>query len=177
MKRVWYCRPMPLCRAGTVSVATGRPLTLAFDEAAPFRQRIVPYTFAVDPVARAGETLASLLFRRGDVETAAFNVPFMMQGEVSLGESLEFREPARLKPLALVGGIGLASNELRWPRGLQKTSQSNTGMYRSITCYSASKQQDFLRKTTRPIPHKEFLKVPRSNPSRSKQAADAGCYA
>lgn len=96
------------------------PLTLAFDEAAPFRQRIVPYTFAVDPVARAGETLASLLFRRGDVETAAFNVPFMMQGEMSLGESLEFREPARLKPLALVGGIGLASNELRWPRGLQK---------------------------------------------------------
>lgn len=97
------------------------PLTLAFDEAAPFRQRIVPYTFAADPVARAGETLASLLFRRGDVETAAFNVPFMMQGEASLGESLEFREPARLKPLALVGGIGLATKGQAWPHGLQKS--------------------------------------------------------
>lgn len=96
------------------------PLTLAFDEAAPFRQRIVPYTFAVDPVARAGETLASLLFRRGDIETADFNLPFMMQGEASLGESLEFRESARLKPLALVGGIGLATKELAWPQGLQK---------------------------------------------------------
>lgn len=96
------------------------PLTLAFDEAAPFRQRIVPYTFAADPVARAGETLASLLFRRGDVETAPFNVPFMMQGETSLGESLEFREPGRLKPLALVGGIGLAARGLAWPQGLQK---------------------------------------------------------
>ncbi|WP_247996487.1 glycoside hydrolase [Brucella tritici] len=96
------------------------PLTLAFDEAAPFRQRIVPYTFAVDPVARAGETLASLLFRRGDVETADFNLPFMMQGKASLGESLEFREPARLKPLALVGGVGLATKELAWPQGLQK---------------------------------------------------------
>ncbi|MGN6447660.1 MAG: glycoside hydrolase [Brucella intermedia] len=97
------------------------PLTLAFDEAAPFRQRIIPYTFAVDPVARAGETLASLLFRRGDVETAAFNVPFMMQGETSLGESLEFREPARLKPLALVGGIGLTTKEQAWPQGLQNS--------------------------------------------------------
>ena len=97
------------------------PLTLAFDEAAPFRQRIVPYTFAADPVARAGETLASLLFRRGDVATAAFNVPFMMQGETSLGNSLEFREPARLKPLALIGGIGLATRELAWPQNLQKS--------------------------------------------------------
>ncbi|MBB4093353.1 glycoside hydrolase [Brucella pecoris] len=96
------------------------PLTLAFDEAAPFRQRIVPYTFAVDPVARAGETLAALLFRRGDIETAAFDVPLTMQGETSLGESLELREPARLKPLALLGGIGLATKELAWPQGLQK---------------------------------------------------------
>lgn len=96
------------------------PITLAFDEAAPFRQRIVPYTFAVDPVARAGETLASLLFRRGDVQTADVNLPFMMQGEASLGESLEFREPVRLKPLALVSGTGLAAEELAWPRGLQR---------------------------------------------------------
>ena len=106
------------------------PLTLAFDEAAPFRQRIVPYTFAADPVARAGETLASLLFRRGDVETAPFNVPFLMQGEASLGESLEFREPARLKPLALVGGIGLAAKGLAWPQGLQKSVAVD---YRSVS--------------------------------------------
>src|SRR5690606_3500951 len=87
------------------------PLTLAFDEAAPFRQRIIPYTFTVDPVARACEALASLLFRRGDVEAAACSVPLMMQGETSLGGSLGFPEPARLKPLALVGGIGLATKE------------------------------------------------------------------
>ncbi|MBB5702359.1 hypothetical protein FHS76_002237 [Ochrobactrum daejeonense] len=96
------------------------PLTLAFDEATPFRQRIVPYTFAEDPVARAGETLMSLLFRRGDVKEAPFTVPFMMQGEKSLGDSLEAREPARLKPLALVGRIGLADAQPKRPEGLQK---------------------------------------------------------
>ncbi|MBA8819921.1 glycoside hydrolase [Ochrobactrum sp. P6BS-III] len=105
------------------------PITLAFDEAEPLRQRIVPYTFAVDPVARAGETLASLLFRRGDVKTASFAVPFMMQGETSLGDSLETREPERLKTLALVGGIGLFASGLQWPETTAKGIEIN---YRNV---------------------------------------------
>lgn len=105
------------------------PVTLGFDEAEPLRQRIVPYTFAVDPVARAGETLASLLFRRGDVKTAPFTVPFMMQGEASLGDSLEAREPERLKPLALVGGIGLFASGLQWPETVTRGIEIN---YRNV---------------------------------------------
>ncbi|MEJ5900879.1 glycoside hydrolase [Ochrobactrum teleogrylli] len=105
------------------------PVTLGFDEAEPLRQRIVPYTFAVDPVARAGETLASLLFRRRDVKTATFTVPFMMQGEASLGDSLEAREPERLKPLALIGGIGLFASGLQWPETVTRGIEIN---YRSV---------------------------------------------
>ncbi|NKC03271.1 hypothetical protein HED55_07665 [Ochrobactrum haematophilum] len=90
----------------------------------------MPYTFAVDPVARAGETLASLLFRRGDVKTASFAVPFMMQGETSLGDSLETREPERLKTLlALVGGIGLFASGLQWPETTAKGIEIN---YRNV---------------------------------------------
>ncbi len=77
------------------------PLTLAFDEATPFRQRIVPYTFAEDPVARAGETLMSLLFRRGDVKEAPFTVPFMMQGEKALATRLRRVSPRGLNPSRL----------------------------------------------------------------------------
>ncbi len=103
-----------LCRHGN------GPLTLAFDEASPSRQRIVPYTIAVDPVARAGEKLTSLLFRRGDVAAAPFATPLMMNGETSLGDEPEAREPKRLKALALTGGIGLFADGLAWPDGLRR---------------------------------------------------------
>lgn len=43
-----------------------------------FKQYVVPYAIGLDPVARASETLAALLYRRGDVKTS---VPF---AEVSL---------------------------------------------------------------------------------------------
>ncbi|MCE4222148.1 glycoside hydrolase [Methylobacterium sp. C25] len=46
------------------------PIDLTFDQPWPHKRRLLPFGISLDPVARAGETLAALLFRRGDVAQA-----------------------------------------------------------------------------------------------------------
>jgi hypothetical protein len=89
------------------------PIALRYGEPFPQKQTILPYITALDPVARAGETLAALLFRRGDVAEAKVEVPFAVTGPADLGDNLEAREPKDLTALALVGKIGLeAAHEI-----------------------------------------------------------------
>ncbi|TCN33279.1 glycoside hydrolase [Sinorhizobium americanum] len=90
-----------LCRHGH------GPIVLAYGEPYPHKRAMLPYAIALDPVARAGETLAALLYRRGDVATSGLTVPFAVRGEDDLGEDMQAREPERLTELALTGGIGL----------------------------------------------------------------------
>ncbi|AWM29039.1 hypothetical protein ABIA14_006346 [Sinorhizobium fredii] len=91
-----------LCRHGH------GPIVLAYGEPYPHKKAMLPYAIALDPVARAGETLAALLYRRGDVATSGISIPFAVRGEEDLGEDMQAREPERLTELALIGGIGLA---------------------------------------------------------------------
>ncbi len=90
-----------LCRHGH------GPIALAYGEPFPHKKAMLPYAIALDPVARAGETLGALVFRRGDVATSAITIPFAVRGEEDLGEDMQAREPERLTDLALVGRIGL----------------------------------------------------------------------
>ncbi|OAP39860.1 glycoside hydrolase [Sinorhizobium glycinis] len=90
-----------LCRHGH------GPIVLAYGEPYPHKRAMLPYAIALDPVARAGETLAALLYRRGDAATSGINIPFAVRGEEDLGEDMQAREPERLTELALIGGIGL----------------------------------------------------------------------
>ncbi|WEJ13535.1 glycoside hydrolase [Sinorhizobium prairiense] len=83
------------------------PIALAYGEPFPHKKAMLPYAIALDPVARAGETLSALVFRRGDVTTSAITIPFSVRGEEDLGEDMQAREPERLTDLALVGRIGL----------------------------------------------------------------------
>lgn len=83
------------------------PIVLSYGEPFPHKKQMLPYAIALDPVARAGETLSALLFRRGDVAEAKTVVPFAVRGETDLGASMQTREPDPLTRLALVTKIGL----------------------------------------------------------------------
>lgn len=90
-----------LCRHGH------GPIALRYGEDAPHKQQMLPYAIALDPVARAGETLAVLLFRRGDVAPSAVTIPFAIEGESGLGDYIQAREPEELTGLMALGAIGL----------------------------------------------------------------------
>ena len=84
------------------------PIILKYGEPYPHKKGMLPYAIALDPVARAGETLAALLFRRGDVATSKLTVPFLVRGPQDLTDDMQEREPERLTELGLVGAIGMA---------------------------------------------------------------------
>lgn len=83
------------------------PIVLAYGEPYPHKRAMLPYAIALDPVARAGETLSALLFRRGDVAASRLTIPFAVRGEEDLGPDMQAREPEKLTELALLGKIGL----------------------------------------------------------------------
>lgn len=89
------------------------PIALRYGEDFPHKRQMLPYAIALDPVARAGETLSALLFRRGDVAEAKTLIPFAVRGEADLTDSIQSREPDRLTRIALVSRIGLkAADEI-----------------------------------------------------------------
>ena len=94
-----------LCRHGH------GPLALAYGEPYAHKRAMLPYAIALDPVARAAETLAALLYRRGDVAQSRLTIPFAVRGEEDLGPDMQAREPDRLTRLALLGRIGLMAEE------------------------------------------------------------------
>jgi hypothetical protein len=112
-----------LCRHGA------GPIVLRYGEPFQHKQAILPYVFALDPVARAGETLGALLFRRGDVTPAANTIPFAVRGEEDLTDHMLNAEPETLTLAALVSRIGLrASNGLREPFSFHQPRDSNDPM-------------------------------------------------
>ncbi|KUL94188.1 glycoside hydrolase [Bosea sp. WAO] len=83
------------------------PIALSYGEPYPHKRAMLPYAIALDPVARAGETLTALLYRRGDVSASRLTIPFAVRGEEDLGPNMQAREPEKLTELALLGRIGL----------------------------------------------------------------------
>tara|TARA_R110002124_G_scaffold1797_9_gene11432 strand:+ start:21993 stop:24131 length:2139 start_codon:yes stop_codon:yes gene_type:complete len=94
-----------LCRHGH------GPIALRYGEEAPHKRQMLPYAIALDPVARAGETLAALLFRRGDVAPSAITIGFATDGDSGLGPSIAAREPEELTALMALGAIGLQEGD------------------------------------------------------------------
>ncbi len=90
-----------LCRHGH------GPIVLRYGEDVPHKRAMLPYAIALDPVARAGETLAALLFRRGDVASTTVTIPFAIEGENGLTDRVGEGEPEELASLAALGAIGL----------------------------------------------------------------------
>lgn len=91
------------------------PIVLRYGEPFPHKRAMLPYAIALDPVARAGETLSTFLFRRGDVAASRLTVPFAVRGEADLGPDMQAREPEPLTRFALIGRIGLTDADRAGP--------------------------------------------------------------
>lgn len=82
-------------------------------ESAPRRQAIYPFGVGGDPIARAGERLAALLFRRGDVSPSRLRVKLDIDPiQVFTGRNAWGRVPENLSRLALVAASGLSFSTL-----------------------------------------------------------------
>jgi hypothetical protein len=76
------------------------------------RQAIYPFDIGMDPVARAGETLAALLFARQDVKTAAHKVDIRLTPDYVFNQQAGIGKlPDEITNLALVTGFGLSWQE------------------------------------------------------------------
>ncbi|MEO5703111.1 MAG: beta-galactosidase [Gammaproteobacteria bacterium] len=91
----------------------GNPVELGYERSKFERHTaIYPFTIGMDPVARAGETLAALLFRRGDVKPAQSSVAIDLTTQSVFGEgSGRWRlMPDDLSAIGLVTGLALRWN-------------------------------------------------------------------
>jgi hypothetical protein len=84
---------------------------LRYGEDVPHKRRMLPYAIALDPVARAGETLAALLFRRGDVAPSGVSIALAIEGAGGLTDRIGERESDAVAGLVALGAIGLAEGE------------------------------------------------------------------
>lgn len=103
------------------------PIVLRYGEDFAHKRQMLPYAIALDPVARAGETLAALLFRRGDVAPASHSLAIPL-GEGDLTIDMQAQQPEALSRLALRSRIGLSS-----AAGETPTDVGRTNVYRSDT--------------------------------------------
>jgi len=88
------------------------PVQLRYDPDGPRRSRAIhPFGVGMDPVATAGEILAALLYRRGDVQPAAHKVGLMVSNNEMLGAYSGVKGiPDQLSMISLVTGVGLDIN-------------------------------------------------------------------
>ncbi|GEP10506.1 glycosyltransferase [Methylobacterium gnaphalii] len=92
-----------ICRHGS------GPIDLSFDQPWPHKRAMLPYGISLDPVARAGETLAALLYRRGDVAQARTGVALPFQSFADVTEDGQGRLPDAMTELGLLTRFGLLS--------------------------------------------------------------------
>ncbi|MRW93038.1 hypothetical protein GJ699_23855 [Duganella sp. FT80W] len=105
----------------------GGALVLSYAEAGGRKDRIYPFMVATDPVNRATETLAALLYLRGDVAEARNTVAIPLDpGFIYDDNAFYGNIPPDLSRLALVSRIGLEWREQPVARGLY-TAQSAPG--------------------------------------------------
>lgn len=90
------------------------PVKLSYDNPkAPRDKAIYPFGIGIDPISRAGETLAALLYRRIDVRPAQSNVAIDLTAKEVYSEGLgKWRPmPDDLSRMGLVTGLGLRWEE------------------------------------------------------------------
>lgn len=87
------------------------PILLNYDDSGiTRRQAIYPFGVGADPIARAGERLAALLFRRGDVDPSRTRLILEMDNPSLFASGNVWGQmPERLSRMALVAGTGLAT--------------------------------------------------------------------
>ncbi len=87
-----------------------QPVLLEYSKSGPpRRQAMYPFGVGADPIARAGERLAALLFLRGDVAPSRMRLMLDLDPEALFASgNIWGQTPERLSRMALVVGTGLA---------------------------------------------------------------------
>ncbi|MRW93042.1 hypothetical protein GJ699_23875 [Duganella sp. FT80W] len=94
--------------------------TLSYTETGGRKDSIYPYMVGPDPISRASETLAALLYRRGDVAPALRRVGISFDESYSFVNSSSYGAiSGDMRRLALVVGVGLDY------KGQKQTTQVN----------------------------------------------------
>jgi hypothetical protein len=85
------------------------PIELAYDQSSSERkQAIYPFGVGMDPITRVGQTLAALLFLRGDVAPARARIAVELSPSYVFDEHAGLGElPADVTRLSLLTGVGL----------------------------------------------------------------------
>ena len=82
-------------------------IDLTFNQPWAQKRSIMPYGVGLDPITRADETLAALLFRRGDVSAARTTVAIPFGRPQDMLDSGQGAIPSSLTTLGLISRIGL----------------------------------------------------------------------
>lgn len=90
-----------ICRHGPGAV------DLTYDQPWPHKQHIYPYEIGLDPIGRASETLAALIYRRGDMREAAGKALILSGEDRDMLDDGQGRWPDELTKLALLTRLGL----------------------------------------------------------------------
>ncbi|CAA9346138.1 MAG: GH148, partial [uncultured Microvirga sp.] len=106
-------------------------IDLSTRQSAPRKRQLTPYGIGLDPVARAGETLAALLFHRGDVAPARGVAAIPLGGERDLVDQGQGDWPADLTTVGLMTKLGLVA----------PPAEASTGSPRLVLTPAASEPQ------------------------------------
>ena len=82
-------------------------IDLSFNQPWAQKRSLMPYGVGLDPITRADETLAALLFRRGDISAARATVAIPFGRPEDLLDSGQGAIPSSLTTLGLISRIGL----------------------------------------------------------------------
>lgn len=106
---------------------TNGPIEFSTSGVGQWRQVIQPFAAGIDPVARAGETLAALLFRRGDVQPAKERVAVVLDDEYVYGRKGGIEHlPPGLTALALTQGLGVTWAGAPLPPQVSRTIKASS---------------------------------------------------
>lgn len=85
------------------------PIELDTASDLPHKRHILPYAIGLDPIARASETLAALIYRRGDAKPANTKLVIPHASETDFIDDGQGRWPDPLTRLGLISSLALAS--------------------------------------------------------------------
>ena len=103
-------------------------IVLSYNEAGGRKDAIYPFVVGTDPISRATETLAALLYRRGDVAVAKRRVGIAFDDNYIYANSSSYGAiPPDLRRLALITGVGLD-----WQGKLEKTVVNGKPVYDAL---------------------------------------------
>lgn len=91
---------------------------LTYAHVGTWKQSIIPYAVGLDPVGRAVETLAALLYRRGDVSTGSSEVEIELPGGDAESTARYWGVPGRMAKIAFLSRLRVRLSEQRVPESM-----------------------------------------------------------